>query len=100
MTNLTGKEPQTWRLSISGRSYEKVSPKKDKLIVAESAPALFLIEGGFMAKDDYHVIAYKILAYLYTCLKEGRNPEKGFEICAKIIKKTPIPHLHSGGPTS
>lgn len=22
-----------------------------------------------MAKDDYHVIVYQILAYLYTCLK-------------------------------
>ncbi len=27
-----------------------------------------------MAKDDYHVIAYRILAYLYACLKEGRRP--------------------------
>lgn len=24
-----------------------------------------------MAKDDYHVIAYGILAYLYACLKKG-----------------------------
>ena len=28
-----------------------------------------------MAKDDYHVIVYKILAYLYTMLKEGKNAE-------------------------
>ena len=27
-----------------------------------------------MAKDDFHVIAYRILSYLYTCLKEGRKP--------------------------
>ena len=28
-----------------------------------------------MAKDDYHVIAYRILAYLYECLKEGNYPD-------------------------
>ena len=28
-----------------------------------------------MSKDDYHVIAYKILAYLYACLKQGENPD-------------------------
>lgn len=28
-----------------------------------------------MAKDDYHVIAYRILAYLYICLKEGEKPD-------------------------
>lgn len=27
-----------------------------------------------MAKDDYFVLVYKILAYLYTCLKEGTPP--------------------------
>lgn len=27
-----------------------------------------------MAKDDYHVLAYRILAYLYACLKEGEIP--------------------------
>lgn len=35
-----------------------------------------------MAKDDYHVIAYRILAYLYACLKEGAQPnlaDFGFE---------------------
>lgn len=28
-----------------------------------------------MAKDDYYVIAYKILAYLYKCLKDGNLPD-------------------------
>lgn len=30
-----------------------------------------------MAKDDYHVIVYQILAYLYQCLKNGdpANPK-------------------------
>lgn len=30
-----------------------------------------------MAKDDYHVIVYQILAYLYQCLKAGKeiNPK-------------------------
>ena len=26
-----------------------------------------------MAKDDYHVIVYQILAYLYQCLKSGKD---------------------------
>lgn len=28
-----------------------------------------------MAKDDYHVIVYQILAYLYNCLKKGIKVE-------------------------
>lgn len=28
-----------------------------------------------MAKDDYFTIVYKILDYLYTCLKEGSDPD-------------------------
>lgn len=28
-----------------------------------------------MAKDDYYVIVYKILAYLYDCLKQGKEPQ-------------------------
>lgn len=28
-----------------------------------------------MAKDDYFVIAYRILAHLYECLKNGGEPE-------------------------
>lgn len=28
-----------------------------------------------MAKDDFHVIAYRILQYLYECLKAGQDPE-------------------------
>ena len=29
-----------------------------------------------MARDDYFVIVYKILTYLYQCLKEGRKAEE------------------------
>lgn len=29
-----------------------------------------------MAKDDYHVIVYKILAYFYGCLKSGKTPRR------------------------
>ena len=29
-----------------------------------------------MAKDDYFVLVYKILSYLYAVLKEGRPPEE------------------------
>ncbi len=28
-----------------------------------------------MAKDDYFVIVYKILAYMYKCLKDGKYPD-------------------------
>lgn len=28
-----------------------------------------------MAKDDYHVLAYRILVYLYRCLKDGACPD-------------------------
>lgn len=28
-----------------------------------------------MEKDDYFVVVYKILAYLYVILKEGRHPD-------------------------
>lgn len=31
-----------------------------------------------MAKDDYYVIAYRILAYLYTCLKAGEEPDLSY----------------------
>lgn len=30
-----------------------------------------------MAKDDYHIIVYQILAYLYHCLKSGEFPNTG-----------------------
>ena len=29
----------------------------------------FLMPGGFMARDDYEVIMYRILVYLYACMK-------------------------------
>lgn len=28
-----------------------------------------------MARDDYFVLVYRILAYLYACLKEGQEPD-------------------------
>ena len=28
-----------------------------------------------MSKDDYFVLAYKLLAYLYDCLKSGERPD-------------------------
>ena len=28
-----------------------------------------------MAKNDYHVIVYKILSYFYECLKAGKQPQ-------------------------
>ena len=94
MTNLTGKEPQTWRLSISGRSYEKVSPKKDKLIVAESASALFLISKDLSTEKTLCFSAAK----LQRCIKEEmppttnntveRQPKEGYNSLAKVIAET------------
>lgn len=31
-----------------------------------------------MAMDDYPVLVYKILAYLYACLKNGVKPDPAF----------------------
>lgn len=28
-----------------------------------------------MAQDDMHVVMYKILAYLYSCMKDGNSPK-------------------------
>lgn len=30
-----------------------------------------------MAQDDMHVVMYKILAYLYRCMKDGAKPDRG-----------------------
>ncbi len=34
-----------------------------------------------MSKDDYHVLAYRILAYLYECLKQGMRPSTDYLSC-------------------
>lgn len=34
-----------------------------------------------MAKDDYHVLVYRILAYLYECLKGGEKPDMEYLQC-------------------
>ena len=31
-----------------------------------------------MAKDDYFVLAYRLLAYLYACLKAGETPDQDY----------------------
>ncbi len=41
-----------------------------------------------MAKDDYFVLIYKILAYLYQALKSGENPD--FEYLCYDTKAFPI----------
>ncbi len=30
-----------------------------------------------MAKNDYHVVVYRVLTYLYDCLKRGDDPDPG-----------------------
>ncbi len=37
-----------------------------------------------MAKDDFFVIAYKILAYLYACLKAGEDPDLEEISCSRL----------------
>lgn len=37
-----------------------------------------------MAKDDYFVIAYIILAYMYDCLKKGKNIDINEINCSKL----------------
>lgn len=31
-----------------------------------------------MARDDYFVIVYQVLKYLYDCLKKGEKPDRRF----------------------
>ena len=57
-----------------------------------------------MAKDDYFVIVYKMLDYLYDCLKKGREPEAAaLRHDGKLFRIHPqywlyiIEHLLSGG---
>ncbi len=39
-----------------------------------------------MAKDDYFVIVYQILAYLYQCLKSGKNIEpRKLQYCGELF---------------
>lgn len=38
-----------------------------------------------MSKDDYHVIVYQVLSYMYACLKAGDDP-KDKELAAIALK--------------
>ena len=33
-----------------------------------------------MARDDYFVIVYQVLKYLYDCLKKGEKPDRRYLI--------------------
>ncbi len=41
-----------------------------------------------MAKDDYFPLLYKLLSYLYKCLKEGRSPD--YDLLAPETRNFPI----------
>jgi hypothetical protein len=43
-----------------------------------------------MAKDDFHFIAYRILKYLYECLKKGEKPEEAFLTAGYLLFYTLI----------
>lgn len=47
-----------------------------------------------MAKDDFHVIVYQILAYLYQCLKSGASVEP------KMLGKDSPYFIADGAPLS
>ena len=57
-----------------------------------------------MAKDDYFVLVYRILAYLYYCVKEGVEPDmeyltyntKYFPICESYWEYI-IEHMFNDG---
>ena len=42
-----------------------------------------------MAKDDYHVIVYQILSYLYKCLKSGKDAEPEDLLPGKLYNINP-----------
>lgn len=44
-----------------------------------------------MARDDYFVLAYRILAYLYACVKEGAEPDMEY-----LSYKDPHFDVHEG----
>lgn len=55
-----------------------------------------------MAKDDYFIVAYRMLCYLYACLKAGAQPD--FQVvCAEKLGVSQnyweyiIRHLYEGG---
>ena len=57
-----------------------------------------------MAKNDYYVIAYWILAYLYACLKEGVRPNPAYiKADSEVINLSPsyweyiMRHLYKDG---
>lgn len=43
-----------------------------------------------MSKDDYHVLAYQLLSYLYDCLKAGERPETRHVVWGKGDERTRI----------
>lgn len=40
-----------------------------------------------MTKDDYFVLVYRILAYLYYCVKEGFKPDMTYKAREDAEKK-------------
>ena len=38
-----------------------------------------------MAQDDMHVLIYKALAYLYDCMKRGKEPDKAMLSCTGLL---------------
>ena len=54
-----------------------------------------------MSKDDYEVIAYKILAYLYACLKAGKKVDipamRSLADCNEAYFGSVLKHLQTKG---
>lgn len=51
--------------------------------------------GAGMTKDDYSVIVYKILAYLYACLRKGKTPDPADYSCNSELFQIPQSYWES-----
>lgn len=53
-------------------------------------------EGGMtVSKDDMHVVMYKIMAYLYSCMKSGEIPNPDFYRCDGSVLHIPYQYWAS-----
>lgn len=48
-----------------------------------------------MAQNDYFVIVYRVLKYLYDCLKKGEKPEARVFSCIDVQYSRKLLDIHS-----
>ena len=59
------------------------------MIAADHRLAAILVRRNSMAKDDMRVIMYKILKYLYGCMKIGKRPALEDMCCKSTLFQIP-----------